>query len=133
MKSHMRVARATDHFEEILRFYRDAIGFELIGSFNDHQGFDGIMLGHPGAQYHLEFTQEKGHSAGKAPTKENLLAFYLPDEGEWQTAVQRMIDLGYEPVPSHNPYWDQRGKTFEDIDSYRIVLQNADWDNHVLK
>jgi catechol 2,3-dioxygenase-like lactoylglutathione lyase family enzyme len=31
MKAHLRVARATDHLEEILRFYRDGLGFELVG------------------------------------------------------------------------------------------------------
>jgi hypothetical protein len=31
-------------------------------------------------------------------------------------------------VQSFNPYWDQHGKTFEDPDGYRVVLQNAAWD-----
>ncbi len=26
-----------------------------------------------------------------------------------------------------NPYWDKLGRTFEDPDGYRVVLQNADW------
>jgi catechol 2,3-dioxygenase-like lactoylglutathione lyase family enzyme len=129
MKAHMRVARATDHMEEIVAFYRDGLGFEVIGFFKDHDGFDGVMLGHLGAQYHLEFTRQQGVTAGRAPTEENLLVFYLPDEGEWQTAVQRMRDQGYEPVPAHNPYWDRGGLTFEDADGYRVVLQNAAWEN----
>lgn len=33
----------------------------------------------------------------------------------------------YKPIRSFNPYWDQRGKTFEDPDGYRVVLQNASW------
>ena len=90
MKTHMRVARATDHIKEIVAFYRDGLGFEVIGSFTEHDGFDGVMLGHPGAQYHLEFTCQQGVTAGRAPTEENLLVFYLPDAGEWQTAVQRI-------------------------------------------
>lgn len=130
-KIHMRVARATDNLEEIIKFYRDGLGFAIIGSFQDHDGFDGLMFGHPKAQYHLEFTCQQGHSAGYAPTKENLLVFYLPDQVEWQTAVQRMIDHGYQPVPSHNPYWDRHGRTFTDVDGYRIVLQNAEWENQV--
>lgn len=124
----MRVARATDHIDEIVPFYRDGLGFEIIGSFTDHDGFDGVMLGHPGAQYHLEFTRQPGVTVGGAPTEENLLVFYLPDKGEWQTALERMRDHGYSPVPSHNPYWDQRGLTFEDADGYRVVLQNAAWE-----
>ena len=129
MPTHMRVARATDNLEKIVNFYHDGLGFSVIGSFEDHDGFDGVMMGHAGAQYHLEFTQQRGVTAGRAPTEENLLVFYLPDEDVWQMAVQRMRDQGHEPVPSHNPYWDQRGVTFEDTDGYRVVLQNAAWEN----
>ena len=129
MNTHLRVARATDQLEQVVKFYRNGLGFEVIGSFTDHDGFDGVMLGHPHAQYHLEFTRQHGFIAGSAPAAENLLVFYLPDENKWQTAVQRMIDQGHDPIPSHNPYWDHRGKTFEDCDGYRVVLQNAEWEN----
>ncbi len=126
-KAHLRIARPTDNIQELLRFYQDGLGFEIIDSFEDHQGFDGIMLGHPSMSYHLEFTHHRGHHTGKAPTEENLLVFYLPDEAEWQQAVGRMIQQGSQPVTSYNPYWDVRGKTFEDPDGYRVVLQNAAW------
>ena len=53
---------------------------------------------------------------------------YLPDASAWQGAVARMIAHGYQPVPSFNPYWDRAGKTFEDRDGYRVVLQQASWD-----
>jgi uncharacterized damage-inducible protein DinB len=56
-----------------------------------------------------------------------LLVFYLPDRGEWQAAVDRLLGLGHRPVASFNPYWDRNGLTFEDPDGYRIVLQNASW------
>ena len=31
------------------------------------------------------------------------------------------------PVKAFNPYWDRKGKTFEDPDGYRVVLQQASW------
>ena len=126
-KAHLRVARPTDNLPAIIRFYRDGLGLEVIDSFEDHQGFDGVMLGHAGLPYHLEFTHQREHSVGKAQSKENLLVFYLPDEEEWRRALDRMRKLGYEPVKSYNPYWDVRGKTFEDADGYRVVLQGAAW------
>ncbi len=126
-KAHLRVARPTDNLPAVIRFYRDGLGFEIISSFKDHQGFDGVMLGHASLSYHLEFTHHRGHHVGRALTEENLLVFYLPEEGEWQRAVDRMIKLGYEPVQSYNPYWDVQGKTFEDADGYRVVLQCATW------
>ena len=123
----LRVARATDHLEEVVRFYRDGLGLRELGRFEDHDGFDGIMLGQPSYPYHLEFTRHRGHAAGRAPTQDNLLVFYLPDKEEWLAAVTRMRNCGYEPVSSFNPYWDRLGTTFEDPDGYRVVLQNAGW------
>jgi len=123
----LRVARPSDDLQALLRFYETGLGFEVIDRFESHDGFDGIMLGKTGAPYHFEFTKAHGHAAGNAPTEDNLLVFYLPDAEEWQRAVQRMRDAGFEPVSSFNPYWDKDGRTFEDPDGYRVVLQNAAW------
>jgi catechol 2,3-dioxygenase-like lactoylglutathione lyase family enzyme len=123
----LRVARPTDRLEEVVRFYRGGVGLVETGSFYDHDGFDGVMLGIPGASYHLEFTRHRSHLAGRAPSTENLLVFYLPIREEWQSAIDRMVSAGYASVPSHNPYWDRSGCTFEDPDGYRVVFQNAAW------
>jgi catechol 2,3-dioxygenase-like lactoylglutathione lyase family enzyme len=123
----LRVARPTDRLEEVVRFYTAGLGLTVLGSFENHAGFDGVMLGVPGATSHLEFTRKIGHVAGRAPTADNLLVFYLPDPEHWRAAVGRMIAAGYEPVASFNPYWDRVGKTFEDPDGYRVVLQQDSW------
>jgi catechol 2,3-dioxygenase-like lactoylglutathione lyase family enzyme len=112
----------------LTRFYRDGLGLQILYRFENHDGIDGVMLGRPGAPYHFEFTHAHGHSAGRAPTQDNLLIFYLADRKEWETSVQMMRSAGFQPVPSFNPYWDRHGATFEDPDGYRIVLQNAAWD-----
>lgn len=125
--AHLRVARPSDDLEAVVRFYRDGLGFSVLYEFKDHDGFDGVMLGFPGASYHLEFTRKTGHAAGLAPTEDNLLVFYLPDRAEWQNAVQKLEAAGHRPVSAFNPYWDVNGKTFQDPDGYRIVLQNARW------
>jgi hypothetical protein len=126
-QTRLRVARPTDRLEEVVRFYVEGLGLQSLGAFEDHCGFDRVMLGEPGAGYHLEFTRRRNHVAGRAPSADNLLVFYLPDEREWRRAVDRMIATGYEPVPSFNPYWDRVGRTFEDPDDYRVVLQHATW------
>ena len=123
--AHLRIARPSDDPERTAAFYCDGLGFEILGSFQDHDGFDGVMLGHRDAGYHIELTREHGHPAGRAPNAEHLLIFYLPDEREWESAIERMTAQGHEPVKSNNPYWDRHGKTFEDPDGYRVVLQNA--------
>ncbi len=123
----LRIARPTDQLAAVVRFYCDGLGFAEIGRFADHDGFDGVMLGLPGAPYHLEFTSRVGHKAGGAPSGEHLLVFYLPDAGVWRAAVARMMAAGYAPVTAENPYWEQVGVTFADPDLYRVVLQNAAW------
>ncbi len=127
MPPHLRIARATDHLDETVRFYRDGLGFTPLGEFHDHEGFDGVMLGFPGAGYHLELTRERGAAAGRAPGPENLLVFYLPEPEAYAAAVARMERAGYSPVRSHNPYWDRGGTTYEDPDGYRVVLFRGSW------
>jgi catechol 2,3-dioxygenase-like lactoylglutathione lyase family enzyme len=123
----LRVARPTDNLLALLSFYRDGLGLQVLASFTAHNGFDGLMLGHPQVPYHLEFTHQPGHAVGRAPTGDNLLVFYLPDADEWRAAVQRMAAAGFEPTAAYNPYWDQLGLTFEDPDGYRVVLQQSAW------
>lgn len=129
MFPHLRIARPTDRLEEVTAFCRDALGFEVIGGFEGHEGFDGVMMGWPGAQWHLEFTRCQGHDAGRAPTEDNLLVLYLPDREVWRAAADRVQAFGASPVKAFNPYWDANGVTFEDPDGYRVVLQNAGWPN----
>jgi catechol 2,3-dioxygenase-like lactoylglutathione lyase family enzyme len=119
----LRVARPTDDLEAVTKFYRDGLGFAELFRFENHAGFDGVMLGLPGAPYHLEFTKAHGHHAGRAPTQDHLLVFYLPDAVQWQEAIERFQHAGHEPVASFNTYWARFGVTFEDPDGYRVVLQ----------
>ncbi|WP_420383299.1 VOC family protein [Novosphingobium sp.] len=124
----LRVARPTDDIAALLPFYCDGLGLSIIARFENHDGFDGVMLGHAAAPYHFEFTVAHGHIAGRAPTPDNLLVFYIPDPAEWQVAIDRMRSCGFAPVPAFNRYWDINGLTFEDPDGYRVVLQRAAWD-----
>lgn len=127
MTPHLRIARPSDDLDALIPFYRDGLGLEVIASFKDHDGFDGIMFGARDAPYHFEFTRSAHHEAGKAPSMDHLAVFYLPDATDWMQAIERMRQAGFAPVASCNPYWDANGKTFEDPDGYRVVLQNAAW------
>ena len=123
----LRIARPTDNLIAIAAMYAEGLRFTVLAQFTDHEGFDGIILGHPHHPYHLEFTQQRGHHVGTAPTKDHLLVFYIPESREWEEGCARMLVAGFRPVASYNPYWDKDGRTFEDIDGYRVVLQNAAW------
>ena len=69
----------------------------------------------------MEFTTAHGHAAGRAPTEDNLLVFYLPEADRFAAAVERMRAAGFSPVKAFNAYWDAKGVTFEDPDGYRVV------------
>jgi catechol 2,3-dioxygenase-like lactoylglutathione lyase family enzyme len=123
----LRVARPTDNLEAITEMYVTGLGFKLLGDFKDHNGFDGSIIGHEKHNYHFEFTHHEGESVGRAPTQDNLLVFYFTEPEAWEERCKQMIDAGFKVVPSYNDYWDVVGKTFEDIDGYRVVLQNREW------
>ena len=127
LDSTMRVARPTDNLAAIAEMYAKGLGFTVLAQFENHRGFDGVILGHPNQPYHIEFTSQRGHEVGKAPNRDHLLVFYIPGKDDWESTCAQMISAGFREVPSYNPYWDVRGRTFEDIDGYRVVLQNAAW------
>ena len=121
----VRIARPTDRLEEVVRFYHVGLGLPIIGSFAGHRGYDGVMVGLPGRRYHLEFTHLAGGSPCPAPTKDNLLVFYMPDRADLEEVVVRLQGLGYFPTAPENPYWEEHGVTIEDPDGWRIVLMNT--------
>lgn len=122
----LRIGRSTDNLEEIAKMYVEGLGFELMWEFNNHGGFSGKMIGHPKHYYHLEFTKHTTEKAGKSPSKENLLIFYLPNSEEYEAAIERISTSGFKKVKSFNPYWEREGETFEDLDGYRVVINHTE-------
>jgi catechol 2,3-dioxygenase-like lactoylglutathione lyase family enzyme len=122
----VRVARPTDQLDAVVRFYRDGLGLAELFRFDDHAGYDGVMLGLPGTDYHLEFTRHRDGSPGPAPTLDNLLVLYFGTTGEAAAVAARLAELGHPAVPAENPYWAEHGgTTVEDPDGWRVVLMPA--------
>ena len=119
---HARFARPTNRLEELERFYCGVLGFARLGGFAGHEGFDGVMLGYPDSDWHLEFTAEAGASAPECPSKEHLLVLYFAED-EFAALTAQLQRLGVATVAPHNPYWERTGAlTIEDPDGYRVVL-----------
>jgi catechol 2,3-dioxygenase-like lactoylglutathione lyase family enzyme len=132
----LRIARPCNSISSLTHFYTEGLGLSVIGSFKNHEGFDGVMLGkadgvlgQPAYQWHLEFTYQHGVVVERAPTKENLLVFYEPDKDSWEALVKKVEEAGGKRVRSENPYWEVEGKgvTFEDPEGWRVVLWNETW------
>ena len=114
----VRFARHTERLPEIVRFYCDGLGLPEIGRFQDHGGYDGVFLGLPGTDAHLEFTSGGGHAA-PPPPPESLLVLYV---GNTETVDAMHRRTGAERVEPANPYWTSRGVTLADPDGFGVVL-----------
>jgi catechol 2,3-dioxygenase-like lactoylglutathione lyase family enzyme len=122
----LRVARACSDLAQARRFYCDALGLSVLAEFADHDGFDGLIVGLPGAGWHLELVVEHGATVAR-PSAEDLIVLYEPDRAAYELRLQRLRAMGAAVVPSNNPYWDRCGVTFEGPDRYRTVLANRAW------
>jgi catechol 2,3-dioxygenase-like lactoylglutathione lyase family enzyme len=121
----VRIARPTDNLKAVTQFYHKALGMPIIGSFNEHDGYDGVMLGIKGANIHLEFTQHANGSPCPAPSLDNLLVLYYATQTEFDAAVTLIESFGHVPVAPENDYWLDKGLTYEDPDGWRVVLFNG--------
>lgn len=124
---HLRIARPVRDLERSVAMYSHGLGLAEIDRFENHGGFDGVMLGSIDLPYHLEFTYCRTHPVAPSPTPEDLIVFYLPDVIQWQRGSLAMLDAGFSEVKPFNPYWARHGRTFQDHDGYRVVLQHAKW------
>ncbi|WP_433086456.1 VOC family protein [Dactylosporangium sp. CA-052675] len=119
----VRIARQTPQLQTVVAFYRDGLGLPEVGRFEDHEGYDGVMLDLPGTGAHLEFTAT-AHVAPPSPHVEDLLVLYLGSREAVDALVARS---GAPVVPSANPFWDRAGVTVADPDGFRVVLVAGHW------
>ena len=122
----MRVARPTRDLSRIRRFYEVAVGLEVIWTFNDHDGFDGVVFGSPEAKWQLEIVGTP-HEISPRPTIEDALVLFLADISEILLVTQRLRAEETAEVsandPELNPYWPRNGAlTFVDPDGYRLII-----------
>lgn len=119
----IRIARHTARLDAVVGFYRDGLGLPVLGRFEDHAGYDGVMLGLPDRRHHLEFTTHVEKRAVQPADPDNLLVFYLADAHACQGAAARLLAAGGSRVSAANPYWRDVGAiTVEDPDGWRVVL-----------
>ena len=106
---HMRIARPVSELDTTASMYCAGLGLELLGSFTDHEGFSGIMLGAPEAGWHLEFTHCRHHPVTPSPGDEDLLVLYYPQQAAWEAQCAAMDAAGFLRVTAFNPYWEVNG------------------------
>jgi catechol 2,3-dioxygenase-like lactoylglutathione lyase family enzyme len=119
----VRIARPTDRLADVERFYVEHIGLPVLHRFQNHAGYDGVMIGLPGIDHHLEFTSHVNGRPCPAPSRDNLLVLYFHDDAAMHDVADRLKAAGHDSVVPENPYWTTIGAlTFEDPDRWRVVL-----------
>ena len=93
----------------------------VLASFEDHDGYSGVVLGLPDSSRQLELVSHEG--TVPAPTPEDQLVLYLGSEQRVEEHAARIRSAGFEPSEPPNPYWARNGAvSFVDPDGYWLVL-----------
>jgi len=117
----LRVARHTNNLKAIIAFYTELVGLQILGSFSDHDGYNGVFLGYENKDWHLEFT-ESSDSPTHASDEDDLLVFYADSDEDFKKTIARFEDNGLKATPAKNPYWKIHGKQFLDPDGFAIMI-----------
>ncbi len=117
-----RAARPSDRLATLKPFYVDALGCTLVAEFNDHDGFDGLIVGDPNGHWQVEFLHQHGRAAAPVPSLEHLLVFYVDSREQLQARAAAMDAAGHARAAPNNPYWAQHGATFVDPDGYHVII-----------
>lgn len=118
-----RYARHTNNLEQLKSFYIEVMGLELLGGFENHDGYNGVFLGKQDENWHLEFTQSD-EVANHTFDDDDLLVFYPNSKLEFELLKEKLEHHSVQFVKSKNPYWNENGIQFLDPDGFGIVISH---------
>lgn len=118
-----RNARHTDNLKLIEAFYTGVLGLEVLFSFENHDGYNGIFLGKKDHDWHLEFTTSK-HRAVHKFDLEDLLVFYPTEKDAYDKIVEQIEANSIEKIKSRNPYWNDNGIMIRDPDGFGVIVSH---------
>ena len=118
-----RFARHTNDLEQLKSFYTSVLGLELLGSFENHNGYDGVFLGKPNENWHLEFTKSNEVVSFNF-NEDDILVFYPNSKLEHEAIHKKLKHHSIKTIEAKNPYWNEHGIMFLDPDGYRIVISH---------
>lgn len=118
-----RFARHTNNLEKLITFYSKILCLEILGSFENHNNYNGIFLGKQYLDWHLEFT-ESNEIVEFNFNEDDVLVFYPETTVDYDFLIQNISKNNIDYIESKNPYWSQNGKMILDPDGYRIIISN---------
>lgn len=118
-----RFARHTNNLEQIKSFYIDVLGFQLLGGFENHNGYDGIFIGRANENWHLEFTKSDEVVFFNF-NDDDIIVFYPKNKIDFDLIMNKIQSLNIDFIKGKNPYWNENGKMILDPDGYKIVISD---------
>lgn len=116
-----RLARHTNNLPQVIQFYTEVIGLERLGGFEDHEGYDGVFLGHQMIDWHLEFNTSK-HNKCRKQDPDDMVVFYFYSKFEIDEILRHASRYGIQPITARNPYWKHNGVMIVDPDGNHTML-----------
>lgn len=117
----LRYARHTTNLQKIEQFYTEIVGLEKLGEFQNHNTYDGIFLGLPALNWHLEFTTSNRKPVHKFD-EDDILVFYVNSEIEIFKIRNKIEKQGIKLEIPKNPYWSKNGLMISDPDGNKIIF-----------
>ncbi len=119
----IRFARHTNNLNHLKSFYIDVLGFEVLGSFENHDNYSGIFIGKPQFDWHLEFTQSN-EIVEFHFNEDDALVFYPEKISEYNQLLKNIQKQNISIIKAKNLYWNENGKMILDPDGYRVIISN---------
>lgn len=118
-----RFARHTNDLEKLKTFYTKILGLEILGSFENHNEYDGVFIGKQNSDWHLEFTKSN-ESVHFNFNEDDILVFYPESISAYDKLLRTISENNISIHQSKNPYWNVNGIMILDPDGYRIIISN---------
>jgi len=119
-----RIARHTNQINQIKTFYTEVLELEVLGSFANHDGYDGVFIGRKDLGWHLEFTttnEEPDHRFDH----DDILVFYPRSKDSYDGLLRNIDEHKLKILSAKNPYWNANGVMVQDPDGHRVVISNS--------
>ena len=125
-----RQARHTNHLKPIIDFYTEIIGLKVLGSFESHEGYDGVFIRLGNAfntpnSWHLEFTVSWEQPFHR-PDEDDLLVFYPDSTQAYKDILARLQNANIKRFRPKNNYWQRNGVAVLDPDGYGVSIVNPE-------
>lgn len=122
----IRVARPSRDLDRAWAFYHEAVGLPITSSFDEHDGYSGVIFGLPDGAVQLELVFHA--DVEPSPTDEDQLVLYLGSAEAVAGLATSIGNAGYEVKTASNPYWAREcAIAFVDPDGYWLILSPGSW------